>query len=136
MSSFFKLNKHVHVNKDKIKAAFDINVKKVTHLEEYNGKPVNLSWKRGKRPINAGTLKDVVVNNGEAIWDEKITVQVTLFKESGVDKFDEKSLVLQLSQVFFLLIHQRINHTYFIHNIGMKAPFDISACREISQLEN
>jgi hypothetical protein len=98
MSNFLKF-KHVHVNKDKIKAAFDITVKKVSHLDELNGKPVNLSWKRGKRPTNTGTLKDVVVHNGEAVWDEKITVQVTLFKESGVDKFDEKSLHLQLSQV-------------------------------------
>jgi hypothetical protein len=98
MSSFLKF-KHVHVNKDKIKASFDIIVKKVSHLDEFNGKPVNLTWKRGKRPTNAGTLKDVVVNNGEAVWDEKITVQVTLFKESSVDKFEEKSLQLHLLQV-------------------------------------
>lgn len=97
MSNFFKL-KHV-LNKDKIKTSFEITVKKVTHLEEYNGKPVSLSWKRGKRPANAGSLKDAIVNNGEAVWDEKITVQVTLFKEVGVDKFDEKSLHVHLSQV-------------------------------------
>lgn len=98
MSNFFKL-KHVHVNKDKIKASFDITVKKISQLAEFNGKPVNLSWKRGKRPTNAGVLKDVVVTNGEAVWNEKFVVQVTLFKEVGVDKFDEKSLMLQLSQV-------------------------------------
>ena len=98
MSSFLKF-KHVHVNKDKIKASFDITVHKVTHLDEYNGKLVNLAWKRGKRPINAGSLKSVTVHNGEAVWDDKITVQVTLFKEIGVDKFDEKPLLLQLLQV-------------------------------------
>ena len=103
MSSFLKFK---HGNKDKIKAQFDIIVKKVTHLEEFNGKPVNLSWKRGKRPTNAGTLKDVVVQNGEAVWDEKITVLVTLFKESGMDKFDEKSLHLVLSQVLVALLPQ------------------------------
>lgn len=101
MSNFFKL-KHVHVNKDKVKASFDITVKKISHLNEYNGKPVNLSWKRGKRPTNAGVLKDVIVANGDAVWDEKIVVQVTLFKDIGVDKFDEKALLLQLSQVWSL----------------------------------
>lgn len=97
MSNFLKL-KHVHVNKDRIKASFDITVKKLTNLNEYNGKPVTLSWKRGKRPANAGTLKEAVVDHGEAVWDEKIVVQVTLFKEVGIDKFDEKSLHLQINQ--------------------------------------
>lgn len=100
MSNFLKL-KHVHVNKDRIKASFDITVKKLINAGEYNGKPITFSWKRGKRPANHGSLKEVVVDHGEAVWDEKIVVQVTLFKDIGVDKFDEKSLALQISQVKF-----------------------------------
>lgn len=122
--SFFK---HVHVNKDKIKASFDINVKNITHLSSYNGKPVNLSWKRGKRPTNAGTLRDVVVENGDATWNDKFTVQVTLFKDTGVDKFDEKTLLLQLQQGHKLIGKLKIDMGEIAKHDGttpIEIPFD------------
>ncbi len=52
MTNFFKLT-HVHVGKDKIKASFEISIKKLANIPEFNGKPVTLSWKRGKAPLLA-----------------------------------------------------------------------------------
>jgi len=84
-----------HSGKEKLKLHFDILVQKVTNLSEFNQKQVFLAWKRGSRK-NSGRVKDVLVINGEAMWNERITLKSTLFKDQESGRFDEKMLSIAL----------------------------------------
>lgn len=86
-----------HSGKEKIKAQFDVVIKKLINIQDLNGKAVALAWKRG---TSTGSTKEVVVANGEAVWNEKITVKGTLFGDPENEKFDEKDIVFSLKQVF------------------------------------
>jgi hypothetical protein len=80
-----------HNGKEKLKLQFEINVQKINNLLEFNHKPVLIEWRRGSKK-NSGKVKPVVVSNGEAIWNEKIMLKCSFYKDTETGKFDEKTI--------------------------------------------
>eukprot|EP01113_Clastostelium_recurvatum_P029713 TRINITY_DN3589_c0_g1_i3.p1 TRINITY_DN3589_c0_g1~~TRINITY_DN3589_c0_g1_i3.p1 ORF type:complete len:532 (+),score=143.36 TRINITY_DN3589_c0_g1_i3:97-1692(+) len=81
--------------KEKIKAKFDVDSIRLTNFPG-QGKVV-LSWKRGSQ-LNTGSLKDVAVNGGTAVWADSIHIEGSLWYTQVGDKWDEKILAITIKQ--------------------------------------
>ncbi|KAK5582214.1 hypothetical protein RB653_003797 [Dictyostelium firmibasis] len=86
-----------HKGKDVLKVKVEILVKKVSNLKELNGGSVFVYWRRGTSK-QSGETHHMIVRNGEAIFEEKISFESKFFIDAKSQKPDEKKLSLQLKE--------------------------------------
>ncbi|KAM9963803.1 hypothetical protein ACTFIW_007057 [Dictyostelium discoideum] len=86
-----------HKGKDVLKVKVEILVKKVGNLKELNGGSVFVYWRRGTSK-QSGETHHMIVRNGEAIFEEKISFESKFFIDAKSQKPDEKKLSLQLKE--------------------------------------
>ncbi|KAF2073381.1 hypothetical protein CYY_005294 [Polysphondylium violaceum] len=89
--------KKSHKGKDKLKVKVEVLINKVINLKEYNGGSVFVYWRRGTSK-SSGETSHVVVRNGEALFEEKISFESKFFIDPKSQKPDEKKLSLQLKE--------------------------------------
>jgi len=89
--------KKSHKGKDKLKVKVEVLINKVINLKEYNGGSVFVYWRRGTSK-SSGETSHVVVRNGEAVLEEKISFESKFFIDPKSQKPDEKKLSLQLKE--------------------------------------
>eukprot|EP01132_Coremiostelium_polycephalum_P006597 gene6597-8165_t len=86
-----------HKGKDKLKVKVELFIKKVVNLKELNGGSAFIHWRRGSSK-SSGETSHVVVRNGEAVFEEKISFESKFFIDPRSQKPDEKKLSLQLKE--------------------------------------
>eukprot|EP01133_Synstelium_polycarpum_P013330 gene13330-15673_t len=89
--------KKSHKGKDRFKVKVEILVKKIINLKEYNGGSLFIQWKRGSSKTS-GETSHVLVRNGEAVFEEKISFESKFFIDSKSQKPDEKKISLSLKE--------------------------------------